>query len=397
MEDNETQDIEETQGRSFENVSGYDELQQQNDLDQYNNDLANGVYGNEPSEKEEVAEPTIEEPVAEENETESTQEEVGEESQEKPDSEYSQFMDDEGNFLVETEQVVELFNDATGMNFRDIDSIQELIQSGMQVQKGEQELNGLSPEEREMVLFSRDNNNDLSLYGLIKSSDPSTWDADEAIKQKTILDNKDKNPELVQYLVKGELDKYKPELDEDGEVVDQNQARKLELLKADAAQTAKAYFSNLKGTLSDYNGEKALQVEQEQKQESNKKWITLVDTMLNQPPETSYMVGDSEVKVVLDKENFKEVQSIMDDPGAFLKEVIGFDVETGLPDAEKLYNFALREVYFDTIMSETYNNGIADSEIKQNRVSKNIGDERAKGTKEPPKKQKTATESFWGI
>lgn len=326
-----------------------------------------------------VAEPFFKPEVPEEKKTEEEAEKKeGEENKEgaitKPEAgggtekktEEEKLKEEEVEQIPETE-FVRLLNETISdpdSSFGSIEDIKTLIAENKQFKENQNQLAGLTQEERARIEIGREFG-DFGLYDRVSAIDTTKLSPKEALKQVFFLDNIGKPVQLLEKQFEKQYTKtYEEDPDEDYSKM------LLESNGQEAMQTITELQKDLKqrGQISGAaNSEEAKKVKEEQ----DNAWFAAVDQVISKNDRVTYDLGDGvKINIVKDVKDAQLFQNAMDRPVDFLKSLI--TDEKGNYNHKALFEFIFREVYREKILEEARKAGAAvkeESFLKKNKNS----------------------------
>ena len=247
---------------------------------------------------------------------------------------------EEQEYELTQEDVLGLLSQA-GVNAQSLEDIQEALRIKEEVAKNSQAYSGLSKEEQAMIASYREYG-DVNYYGRIMGIQTDALPEKEILRQSYLLKHSDTDVALASRLFEREYTK-KYEEEEDEEI-----ARLL--LKRDT----EAAIKDIKSKQEEISGKTigaASQPEVQDTSAQDQVWFQKVDEVLGKYNSIAFPIDDkTEVSIAMDQADVEAIKQGMDQPIEFIKSFILND--SGQVDYDRLYEFVMRNYYFETILAE---------------------------------------------
>lgn len=270
--------------------------------------------------------------------------------------------------IVEEKAVdfVELLNTAINdpdISFGSVEEIKAVIAENRKFKELEAQYQELSQEERARLEIGRESG-DFGLFDRVMGIDTSKISHKEALRQVFMLDNLDGNPQyLEKKFEKDFIKSYEEEADEDFSKLElENNGRKAidKLIELQADLKKRGQVS---GGTNPEDVKKA-------KVEADNKWFADVDNVMSKSDRVTYKLEDGlEINIVMDANDKKFIQDAMDRPVEYLKSLITDD--KGQYDHDALFEFIVRNEYYENALEEARKSGAANREEKILKEKKN--------------------------
>jgi hypothetical protein len=255
-------------------------------------------------------------------------------------------------------------------SFGSYEELKSIVSEHRQYKEAENELSGLSKEERARVEIGREFG-DSSLFDRVLAINTATITPKEALKQVYFFDNVGKNHQyLEKAFEKNYIKTYEEDPDEEFSKLQlendgQEAKEKLALLQEDFKERGQ-----VSGGTNPEDTKKA-------KEESDKQWFAAVDSVMSKNDRVTYSLeGGLDINIVMDANDKKTIQDAMDKPLDYVKSRI--TDENGNIDHEAIFEFIMRDFYFDNAIEEARKSGAASREDKILQSKKNTVIEQAK-------------------
>jgi uncharacterized protein YaaR (DUF327 family) len=247
-------------------------------------------------------------------------------------------------------------------SFKSIDDIKAAIEENKKL-KQTNEYQELAPEERARLEMGREYG-DYGLYDRVMGIDTAKITPKEALKQAYLLDNVGKNPQFLDRAFEKEFTKkYEEDADEEFS----------KMLLEDNGQEAIDRIKDLQEDLKklgQYSGSANTKETEEARKEADNKWFADVDDVINKNDRITYTLEDGlAINIVMDAKDKLTIQEAMDKPLDFVKSF--FMDEKGQVDMSALYEFVMRNMYFEPVLNEARKSGAATREEKILKEKKN--------------------------
>jgi hypothetical protein len=271
---------------------------------------------------------------------------------------------------VQTEQIPEeefvaLLNNAISdpeISFKSLEDIKALVSENKKL-KGETEFHTLSQEERARIEVGREYG-DFGLFDRVMAIDTTKLSHKDALKHVYFLDNIGKNTQLLERLFDKE---YRKTYEDDLEDEDLTK-----MLLENNGQEAIEKLIDLQNELKDkgkLSGSAKPDTSAEDKKKEDAQWFAAVDKVISKNDRVSYTLDEGLVlNIVMDAKDKEKIQAAMDNPVAFLKSMIAD--ENGVYDHEAIFEFVLRNFYYQNALEEARIAGAAFHEEKLLKTKK---------------------------
>jgi hypothetical protein len=304
--------------------------------------------------KTEVKAEAKEEKTSESTKTEEIAKEVSKtpqepEEQENPESEFVNLI----NSVVSE----------SGVQFNSLEDLKTVIAENKKFKEAANELSGLTQEERARIEVGREYG-DFGLYDRVMGIDTAKLSHKDALKNVYFLDNIGKNQNyLEKAFEKTYLKIYEEDPDEEFSKLQLENDGQEAIQKIIELQKGLKERGKVSGAADE---SKAI----EDKKKEDEKWFAAVDEILSKNDRVTYTLEDGlSFNIVMDDKDKKVIQEFMDKPVAFLKEMI--TDKDGKWDHKALFEFIMRNKYFDKVIAEARTSGAAHKEEKILKDKKN--------------------------
>lgn len=248
-----------------------------------------------------------------------------------------------------------------GLSVQSFQQIQEALAIKDQYTKTQKEFSGLSDDERRRIAVSREFG-DATLYDRISAINADVIPDKEILRQIYFIENSGKS---IDFLTKQFDRNYKKDYEED----EDEDFLKLKL--AEDARLARETMKNFQEVLKSKTiGDTAKDQPIDDSVERQQAWRANADKILESNDRVIYTIGDSQISVPMDPSSKAIVQQAMYDPMGFIKEAISN--EDGSIDHEALFEFIMRNVNFEKILTETKATSRANFQETQLKTLRNV-------------------------
>jgi hypothetical protein len=313
-----------------------------------------------------VARPFFEEEVKEEVSAETT--EIKPELNEDGTPKTPEVKAEEGK-VVEDKQVdlLGLLNTTINdpeISFSSVEEIKAIVAENRKFKEAEGQLRELTQEERARIEIGREYG-DFGLFDRVMSIDTDKITPKEALRQVYFLDNIEKNPQFLEKAFEKEYIKtYEEESDEEFS----------KMLLENNGQEAINQINELKNDLKkrgQISGGANPEDAKKAKEEQDKKWFADVDKVMSKSDRVTYnLEGGLAINIVMDAKDKQLIQNAMDRPVDYLKSLI--TDENGNYDHEALFEFIIRNEYYENALEEARKSGAATREERILKEKKNV-------------------------
>ncbi len=264
---------------------------------------------------------------------------------------------------ITAEEILSSLNSTLDSSFSSVEEIKSILEENQKYKQAENELRGLAQEDRARIQVGQEYG-DYGLYDKVLGIDTSKLSPKEALKQVYLLENPGKSTQYLEKAFEKNYTKtYEEETDEEFSKLKLEEDGQDAIQKLIATQEQFKEFGKIDGGVDPEQQKKAKQAEDE-------KWFTAVDSVLNKTDRITYNLEDGlDINIVMDAKDKQVIQNAMDRPVEFLKSMI--TDEKGNYDHEALFEFIMRNVYFQQAFEEARKSGAAHREEKILKEKKN--------------------------
>lgn len=251
----------------------------------------------------------------------------------------------------------------TDLSFGSVDEIKAIVAENRKYKEIEAQFQELSQEERARIELGRESG-DFGLFDRVMGIDTKSITPKEALRQVFMLDNLDSNPQYLEKKFEKDFIKtYEEETDEEYSKMElENNGRKA-ISRIIELQEDLKKRGQVSGGVNPEEAKKA-------KEELDNKWFADVDSVMSKSDRVTYSLeGGVDINIVMDANDKKLIQDAMDRPVEYLKSLI--TDEKGNYDHQALFEFIIRNEYYENALEEARKSGAANREEKILKEKKN--------------------------